>query len=240
MENILIRLSILCLLCFLGYQSVRELRKPDVEEYKTAHEPELRAKGVLVEDQPMTEEHIPAGATKNTIKVLTYVLVLAVGIGFVFVKWVLPILGDAVGTATFSSGEQLEANPNAHAISLMSQGRYEESLAEFQRLMEESPTDRYPVMESVKLQLGKLHNVDGAVQTLRAALEHEWPMEDATFFAQRLADLYYEEKGDAASAKQIMQQLIADYPNTPAAGHATHRMREIEEAEFLAARTHHS
>lgn len=238
MENILIRLSILSLLGFLGYQTVRELRKPDVETYKTRHEPELRAQGVLTEDQRMTEQHIPAGATSNTILVLTYIIVLAVGIGFVVVKWVLPILGDAVGTATFSSSEQLEADPNAHAISLMSQGRYEESLAEFHRLMEERPTDRYPVMESVKLQLGKLHDVDGAVQTLRVALEQEWPMEDATFFAQRLADLYYDDKRDSASARQIMEQLIADYPNTPAAGHATHRLREIEEAEFLAARTH--
>lgn len=236
MDNIFIRLAIVCLLSFLGLQAVKELKKPDKEVYIEQHEPELKANGTLAEGENMTDANIPTNAIKNPIKLLTYFIILAAGVGFVVVQWVIPMLGDAVSTATFSSGEQAGPNPNAKAISLMTQGKYQEALAEFQRLADENPTDRYPVMESVKLQLGKLEDVDGAMATLHKALELEWPEEDATFFAQRLADLYYEEKGDTASAKEMLNHIIQQFPGSPAAGNATHRLREIEEAEFLASR----
>lgn len=236
MDNIFIRLAIVCLLSFLGLQAVKELKKPDKEVYIEQHEPELKADGTLAEGENMTDAHIPTNAIKNPIKLLTYFIILAAGVGFVVVQWVIPMLGDAVSTATFSSGEQAGPNPNAKAISFMTQGKYQEALAEFQRLAAENPTDRYPVMESVKLQLGKLEDVDGAMATLHKAMELEWPEEDATFFAQRLADLYYEEKGDTASAKEMLNHIIQQFPGSPAAGNATHRLREIEEAEFLASR----
>ena len=236
MDNIFIRLAIVCLLSFLGLQAVKELKKPDKEVYIEQHEPELKANGTLAEGENMTDANIPTNAIKNPIKLLTYFIILAAGVGFVVVQWVIPMLGDAVSTATFSSGEQAGPNPNAKAISFMTQGKYQEALAEFQRLAAENPTDRYPVMESVKLQLGKLEDVDGAMATLHKALELEWPEEDATFFAQRLADLYYEEKGDTASAKEMLNHIIQQFPGSPAAGNATHRLREIEEAEFLASR----
>ena len=91
-------------------------------------------------------------------------------------------------------------------------------------------------MELVKLQLGKLEDVDGAMETLQFALNQEWPEKDGAFFAQRLADLYHDQKGDSAMAKELLGGIIEKYPGSPAAGNATHRIREIEEAEFLASR----
>lgn len=237
MENPFIRLAVVCLLAFLGFEAVKELKRPDKDVYIEQNEAKFRAEGIIPEGESMNDSHIPANAKiKNPIKLLTYFVILAAGVGFVVVQWVIPMLGDAVSTATFSSGEKAGPSPYAKAISFVTAGKYHEALEEFQRVATENPTDRYPVMEMVKLQLGKLENIDGAMETLTQALEREWPEEDATFFAQRLADLYYEEKGDIPAAKQILQQLIEQFPGSPAAGNATHRLREIEEAEFLASR----
>ena len=239
MDNIFIRLAVVCLLGVLGVVAAKELRKPDRDAYLEQHEKQLRIDNNLLEGEAVPESLVPSKDVRNAVKLLTYCILLAAGIGFVSVQWVIPMLGDAVSTATYSSGEKVGPSPHAKALSFVTQGKYQEALEEFQRLSAENPTDRFPIMEIVKLQTGKLSDIDGAINTLRGALEQEWPEEDATFFAQRLADLYRDEKGDLASAKEILQQLIQQFPGTPAAGNATHRLREIEEAEFLASRGGH-
>jgi tetratricopeptide (TPR) repeat protein len=236
MDNIFFRLAVVCLLGGLGLVASNELRKPDKLKYQEEHERALRASGDLEDGQEM---NVPADAVANPVKLLTYFVILAAGIGFVAVQWVIPMLGDAVSTATFSSGEKLGPSVHAKALSFVTQGRYPEALEEFQRVAAEDPTDRFPVMEIVKLQLGKLDDVDGAIETLRGALELKWPEEDGTFFAQKLSDLYRNEKDDLTSAKEILQQLIEQFPGSPAAGNATHKLRELEEAEFLASRAGH-
>jgi TolA-binding protein len=236
MDSIFTRIAICCLLTFLGFQAFKELKKPEKETYIEQHEPQMLAEGTLAEGEHMTDKDIPSTKIKNPVKLLTFFLVLATGVGFVMVSWVVPLLGDLISGATFSSGEKAGPSPYARAISLTTTGQYVEAVIEFQRLAAADPTDRYPVMELVKLQLGKLENVDAAILTLQNALAQEWPEKDGAFFSQRLADLYQDEKGESARAKEILHSIIAKYPASPAAGNATHRIREIEEAEFIASR----
>ncbi len=233
MDSIFIRLAIVCLLGFLGFEAFKELRKPEKDAYLEMHMAENEAYKL---EHDGAEMAVPSGKVKNPIKLLTCFIILAAGVGFVSVKWVLPLLGDAVSTATFSSGEQAAPSPHAKAIALVTAGQYHEAAEEFKLLAEADPTDRYPIMELVKLQLGKLEDLDGAMGTLQFALDQEWPEKDGAFFAQRLADLYHDEKGDSEMAKQLLNGIIQKYPGSPAAGNATHRIREIEEAEFLASR----
>jgi tetratricopeptide (TPR) repeat protein len=236
MDTIFIRLAVVCLLGFLGFEAFKELKKPDQETYLDLNEAKFREDGTLAEGEHLSDAQVPAGKVKNPIKLLTYFIILAAGTGFVVVKWVLPILGDAVSTATFSSGEQAGPSPYVKAIALATAGQYPEAAAEFKLQAAANPTDRFPVMELVKLQLGKLEDVDGAIQTLHSALGQQWEERDGAFFAQRLADLYHDEKGDSASAKELLQSIIAKFPNSPAASNAIHRIREIEEADFIASR----
>lgn len=237
MDNIFIRLAVVCLLAFLGFEAFKELRRPDKDEYMEQLQKSKVDSGELAPGDNISDADIPKEAKiKNPVKLLTLFVILAAGVGFVAVRWVIPMLGDAVSGATFSSGEQQEASIYSKGHSLVTQGRYEEALAEFGRLAEEHPADRTPVMEMVKLQLGRLENPDGAIATLEHALQREWPEDEATFFLLRLATIQAEEKFDNAAAKDILNQIINQYPGTPAAANSTHKLREIEEAEFLASR----
>ncbi len=233
MDNIFIRLAIVCVLAFLGFEAFKELKKPDKEAYLEAH---------ATENEEYKTEHdgaeLPVASSKlqNPIKVLTYFMILAAGVGFVTVKWVLPMVGDAVGGATFSSGEKADPSPYAKAIELTTAGQYEEAVEEFKVQAEANPTDRFPLMELVKLQLGKLEDVGGAVATLEYAVNQEWEEKDGAFFSQRLADLYHDQLGDSARAKELLHGLMQKYPGSVAASNATNRIREIEEAEFIASR----
>ena len=239
MDNIFFRLAVVCLLAVLGVVAAKELRKPDKEDYKAAQEAQMRAENKLGEGESMPDSMVPPAVVRNPIKLLTYFIILAAGIGFVAVQWAIPMLGDAVSTATYSSGEKVGPSEHAKGLSLITQGNYQAALDEFRRLAVVNPLDRFSIVEIVKLQLTKFEDVDGAIDTLRNALSQEWPEVDGTYFAQRLSDLYREEKGDLASAKEILQQLIQQFPGSPAAGNATHKLREIEEAEFLASRGGH-
>ena len=239
MENIFFRLAVVCLLSVLGVIAAKELRKVDKEVYKESHEPQLRSENRLGEGESMPDSMIPPSEVRNPIKLLTYFIILAAGVGFVTVQWIIPMLGDAVSTATYSSGEKLGPSEHAKGLSLITQGNYQAALDEFRHLAIANPLDRFAIVEIVKLQLGKFEDVDGAIATLRNALSQEWPEADGTYFAQRLSDLYREEKGDLASAKEILQHIIQQFPGSPSAGNATHKLREIEEAEFLASRGGH-
>jgi tetratricopeptide (TPR) repeat protein len=232
MDNVFIRLAIVCVLAFLGFEAFKELKKPDREAYIELHAAEMEA---FKEDHEGAEMKVPSNKLQNPIKLLTYFIILAAGVGFVSVKWLLPILGDAVGGATFSSGEKAEPSPYAKAIDLTTAGQYEEAVEEYKVQAEANPTDRFPLMELVKLQLGKLEDVEGAVATLEYAVNQEWEEKDGAFFSQRLADLYLDQK-DSARAKELLQGIMQKYPGSVAAGNATQRIREIEEAEFIASR----
>lgn len=236
MDNIFFRLAVVCLLSVLGVVTAKELGKQDKEDYRAAQEAQLRSENQLGEGESIPDSKIPPSLVRNPIKLLTYFIILAAGVGFVAVQWVIPMLGDAVSTATYSSGEKVGPSEHAKGLSLITQGNYQAALDEFRRLSATNPLDRFSVVEIVKLQLSKFEDVDGAIATLRGALEQEWPEADGTYFAQRLSDLYRDEKGDLASAKEILQHIIQQFPGSPAAGNATHKLREIEEAEFLASR----
>lgn len=239
MDNIFFRLAVVCLLSVLGVVTAKELGKQDKEDYRAAQEAQLRSENQLGEGESIPDSKIPPSLVRNPIKLLTYFIILAAGVGFVAVQWVIPMLGDAVSTATYSSGEKVGPSEHAKGLSLITQGNYQAALDEFRRLSATNPLDRFSVVEIVKLQLSKFEDVDGAIATLRGALEQEWPEADGTYFAQRLSDLYRDEKGDLASAKEILQHIIQQFPGSPAAGNATHKLREIEEAEFLASRGAH-
>jgi TolA-binding protein len=233
MDNLFIRLAVICLLAFLGFEASKELKKPDREAYIENNIGTWRAEGKLAESEQPTDALVPPSKVQNAAKLLTYFVILAAGVGFVTLKWIIPMLGDALNSATFAANDK---SPYTKATDLITAGKYHEALAAFQKLASARPTDKVPVMEMYKLNMGRFQDSDGAIETLRSALERPWPEEDTAFFATKLANLYYEEKGDISAAKQVYEFLISAHPDTTTAANAAHKIRELEEAEFLASR----
>ena len=73
---------------------------------------------------------------------MTFVYFIALGTagGFLAVKYFIPWLGDAVGTALFSSGEQVGDDPALKAAAKLAQGDYEGAIAEHEKNFAQDPT----------------------------------------------------------------------------------------------------
>ncbi|HEX2747816.1 MAG TPA: hypothetical protein VHM91_07450, partial [Verrucomicrobiales bacterium] len=67
----------------------------------------------------------------------------------------------------------------------------------------------------------------------------EWPEDDKCFFLLKLADIHSTARSDFAKSREVLNQLILEFPDSRHAANAHHKLREIEEQEFLAQRQSH-
>ncbi|MEZ5305388.1 MAG: tetratricopeptide repeat protein [Verrucomicrobiales bacterium] len=163
------------------------------------------------------------------------IIVAAIIGGVLFVMHILPMLSGAVGDMMYSAGGEVEEDPGAKAAAKMAQGDFEGAIAEYQKLYEANPDEKHPITEIAKIQLEKLEDPDAAEATLRGALEDkEWPEDDAAFFMFRLVDISLDHKGDFATARALLEQVQESFPDSRYSANATHRMRELEAAEYKA------
>ena len=151
--------------------------------------------------------------------------------GFIFISMILPRLGDAVGEAVLSSGEEVEEDPYHKVHTLVNQGDYDEAVTVLREIARDSPNDRRPVAEVVKIYLEKLKQPEGAIQILeQSERQSGWEEDDRSFFLSRLADLYLEHRDDDDSAKKVLQQIIDEFPETRHSANAIHKLRELDPA----------
>lgn len=148
-------------------------------------------------------------------------------VGIFFVFQVLPLIAHRFTHAIYDSAEMVEADPMHDARSLFAQGDYEGAITAFREASEADPMNRFPWVEIAKIQRDHLKEPQGAVATLRDALEsHEWEVNDAAFFMFRLAELYDEDLDNREVAAQILQQVCEELPETRHAANARHKLHE--------------
>jgi tetratricopeptide (TPR) repeat protein len=166
--------------------------------------------------------------------VFIYILIVAVSGGVIVLKWVVPAIGDHIGETFYSAPEKAEQTPTQKAMALVAQGEYRKALAAFEKILAETPNDRFAVMEMAKIHHDKLGDTEAAIGVLEKAVAGEWPDDDKGFFLIKVADMHASYSGNFARAKEVLDQLISEYPESHHAANAHHKMREIEEMEFLA------
>jgi hypothetical protein len=119
----------------------------------------------------------------------------------------------------------------------MARGDYAGAIREFEKMAVANPADRYPVVEISRVYRDKLDDIDAAIQTVGTALvSRPWSPEDETFLLLRLAEFYSKDKSDFAKAREAIDRVMEKHAGTPHAANATHKLRQIEEAEYLASR----
>lgn len=164
---------------------------------------------------------------------LVYVIALGAIAGFLFVKYVLPWFGDAVGTLVFSSGEEVRQDEGLKAAAKLAQGDYEGAIAEHEKTLAKDPAQTFPAADIAKICAEKLHDPQRALQGL---LKHQasraWAEDDAAFLRFRVAELHATHLHDLAAAKGVLEQIIADFPNTRHSANANHKVHELEQAEY--------
>ena len=67
MDSIFIRLAVVCLLAFLGFEAFKELKKPDKEAYIELHRTENEAYKI---EHDGAEMEVPGSKIKNPVKLL--------------------------------------------------------------------------------------------------------------------------------------------------------------------------
>jgi tetratricopeptide (TPR) repeat protein len=166
---------------------------------------------------------------------LTFVYFVTLGAagGFLAVKYFIPWLGDAVGTALFSSGEQVGDDPSLKAAAKLAQGDYEGAIAEHEKNLANDPSQVFPIGEIAKICADKLHDPARALHVLSSHLQaRDWPEDDAAFLRFRMADIEIDKCRDYAAARALLEKIMLDFPDSRHRANAHHRLNELEQLEF--------
>lgn len=157
------------------------------------------------------------------------------------VKYVVPRIGDAVGTYFYSSSEIAAPQDSIKAAAKLAQGDYTGAISEYEADLREKPDDLVAIQEIAKIRSLKLGDPEGAVVFLQQQLEgRDWTEDGAAFLMFRIAELYVDCLHDHATAEGVLQQVISEFPNTRHSANAHHRIHEVQQAQFKAMMHHHA
>ena len=160
-------------------------------------------------------------------------IILGVGMGILAVKFVLPWIGDAMGEVVYSSGEHTEQDEMTKAAACISQGDYEGAIDHYNKMLADQPTDPFPVAEIAKVYAERLHDPQSALQALSSHLQSkDWPVDDAAFIMFRIADVYQTHLHEFSLARDMLEQVVTNFPETRHSANARHKIQEIEQAEY--------
>jgi tetratricopeptide (TPR) repeat protein len=166
------------------------------------------------------------------VKLIFFILVGAGG-GLWAIKFFIPWVGEVLGTFFYSSGEEIQLDDKMKAAAKVAQGDYEGAIVEYEKLAKANPEDPHPVAEIAKIHSERFHDPATALQVLERHLQgHEWPVDDAAFLMFRMADLLSEKLSDHTGARQILEEVVANFPNTRHSANAHHRINEVDQAQF--------
>lgn len=162
--------------------------------------------------------------------VLLFGAVVLVGgvTGVLFVVMIMPAIGDLVGNFFFQPDQKLIRTPHDVALGACARGDFEAAIEAYEKALEEDPSDTLAHSEIAKIQCEQFGDPSAAAATLEAALQRDWPVEDAAFLSSRLVDVYWKHQRDARQARALLLQIIEAMPGTRHASNAEHRLHEIE------------
>jgi tetratricopeptide (TPR) repeat protein len=224
-------LALLCGACWLWYGLTNRqiLHKQELIE-------KIQSEGDLEEKAADLESELIGLEGQQTFKGILLTFLTSGVIGILFVAHVLPVIVQRFTHAVYDSGEMVDYDVMRDARSLLAQGEYEAALEEFRNAILAEPSNRMPWMEIAKIEKDHLDDPQAAIETLGNAIETvAWPVDDASFFMFRLAELHEQINGDHAAAAALMQQVVELYPNTRHAANANHRLQELGQAAESAA-----
>jgi tetratricopeptide (TPR) repeat protein len=155
------------------------------------------------------------------------VLTALVGGGFLVVAF-LPMFGNWLGNLFFNPNEQIERSPHAAALAASERGDFERAIVEYRDCLERDSMDTLALSEIARLQAEKLGDPQAAVSLLEEALLQEWPPEEVAFLKTRLANLYWTQLHDATRSRELLQEIVAFFPDSQHAVNARRRLRAID------------
>ena len=167
-------------------------------------------------------------ADGNRIFALFSRLVLvAVGLGIIFVTTFIPVLGEWFGNYFFNPNERIEEPPDARARAALAEGDYQTAVEEYTRLWEKH-SDPEALRSLVAIYREQLNDPGGAAAFLESTLNAKWTNENAAVINALLADIAWTDQRDAPRAHQLLREVIDAMPNSRQAMNAQHFMQKID------------
>jgi hypothetical protein len=170
----------------------------------------------------------------NTKVVLLFVGTILDGavVATMLAMLIVPIIGESVGGYFFNPGTQIEKDDHAIAIAKLAQGDPEGAIAHYQDILSRDPMDTLAISEIARICCRDLGDTARGASTIETALETEWPPQQSSFLANRLADIYLLQD-DRARAREVLMEVVGAMAGTKFAANAQHRLREIESGSSL-------
>jgi len=166
---------------------------------------------------------------------LIYMIIVGVIGGLAGVKYLIPWIGDAMGTFIFSSGEEITMDDNMKAAAKLAQGDYNGAIDEYEKIAAATPDEPFPIGEIAKIHADKKNDPRRALAFLSERLEgKEWSPDAAAFIMFRMVELQSEKLKDYQAAHDLLEEVIANFPNTRHSANAHHKLAEVEQAQFKA------
>jgi tetratricopeptide (TPR) repeat protein len=151
------------------------------------------------------------------------------GLATVVALMIVPAIGETVGAFFFNPNEKIEHDPHADAIAKLAQGDPEGAIEDYQAILANDPSDTLALSEIARICCRDLGDTARAATVIEQALDNEWPEEQSSFLANRLADIYLLQD-DPLRARLVIIQIAENMDGTKYAANARHRLHEIERA----------
>jgi hypothetical protein len=162
-----------------------------------------------------------------------YIIIVGVIGGLVGVKYIVPWIGDVIGTVVYSSGEEVKMDDSVKAIAKIAQGDYAGAISEYEKISAAKPEDTFPIAEIAKIYSDKLGEPGKALTYLQGKIENQnWEPDSAAFLMFRLAEIQQDKCKDLPAAQGVLEQIIAHFPNTKHSANANHKLQEVQQQQF--------
>ena len=164
----------------------------------------------------------------NVMMQFVGIMAITLVLGILFVTVVLPNLGDRIGDFFYSAPEKSEPDAYSKAAAKVTQGDYPGAIEAYQAIADEEPDNRFPIVEIAKIQHDNLGDIDAAIHTLENAVDgKEWNIDDAAFIIFRLHDIHLYDKENPVRARQLLEMVVAKFPDTRHSANAHHKLNEL-------------
>jgi tetratricopeptide (TPR) repeat protein len=183
--------------------------------------------GYFLYSETEIEAHLPTPDTSKMVLLFGGAVLDGLGFALVLTIMIVPALGQRAGAFFFNPGGEIEHDPHMGAIARLAQGDPEGAIADYEEILEKDPSDTLALSEIARICCRDLGDTARAAIVIERALEEEWPHDQSSFLANRLADIYLFQD-DRLRARQILIEIASTMDGTKYAANALHRLHEID------------
>jgi tetratricopeptide (TPR) repeat protein len=183
--------------------------------------------GFILYSQAQAQAHLEDPDKAKVLMLFGGTVIDGIGIAVLVAMTIVPAIGESIGALFYNPGGEIEHDAHADAIARLAQGDPEGAIEDYEAILAKDPGDTLALSEIARICCRDLGDTARAATVIEKALDGEWPEEQSSFLANRLADIYLLQD-DPIRARLVIMQIAENMEGTRYAANAQHRLHEIE------------